>query len=164
MAAKKKIPFPTDLRKSQIYQLVKLHKPPIPTYAIDSKAAEKGFKVIRLPPYHCQYNPIEMVWAYLKPYVKERNKDFKLKDGNELFMEAVNQVTPELWSRYVQHMKKTIDADWTSEGLSDKSVQEFIINLCLGDFESDSDSENNSDQDDDIGCFPLPYESTGMDY
>ena len=32
------IPIPTDLRKSELYQLVKLHKPPMPTYEIGSKA------------------------------------------------------------------------------------------------------------------------------
>lgn len=47
--------FPPDLKKPELYNVVKMHKPPHPTYFIDSKAAELGFKVIRLPPYHCQY-------------------------------------------------------------------------------------------------------------
>lgn len=65
--------FPEDLRKPELYNLVKLHKPPHPSYIIDSKAADKGQKVIRLPPNHCQYNSIEMVSAYIKSYVNERN-------------------------------------------------------------------------------------------
>lgn len=150
----KKIPFSTDLLKPELYQLIKLHKPPIPKYAVDTKATDLGFKVIRLPPYHCHYNAIEMVWSYLKAYVKERNKTFKLKDVKDLFTEAVNQVTPELWLKYVQHVKKVMDVDWENEGLHDQSVQDFIINLCPGDEDgSGSDSEENSD--DDIGCYPL---------
>lgn len=145
----KNFPFPTDLRKSELYQLVKLHKPPIPTYEIDSKATELGFKVIRIPPYHCHYNPIEMVWSYLKSFVRERNKTFKLKDVKQLFFEAIDRVTPELWSKYVKHAKKAMDEDWASEGLNDRSVEEFIINLCPG----DSDFEEDSDED--IACFPL---------
>lgn len=152
----KNIQFPPDLRKPEIYQLIKLHKPPIPLYEIDVKAAEMGFTIIRLPPYHCQYNAIEMVWSYLKSYVKERNTTFKLKDVKELFLEAVDQVTPELWSKYVQHVKKLMDADWASEGLSDKSVRELIINLCPGDSESESDSDSEEESDDDTWCFPLP--------
>lgn len=32
-------------------------------YAIDQLAYERRHEVIRLPPYHCQYNPIELIWA-----------------------------------------------------------------------------------------------------
>lgn len=66
----KRVPFPDDQRKPELYQLVRLHKPPTPTYMIDKKASEMGFKVIRLPPCHCR---IEMVWASLKKFVKSRN-------------------------------------------------------------------------------------------
>lgn len=129
--------YPEDLRKPELYNLVKLHKPPHPTYVIDSKAAEMGHNVIRLPPYHCQYNPIEMVWAYIKSYVNERNHTFKLKDVEKLFNDAVTAVTPDLWDRYVNHTKKTIDEEWKSEGLDEESVREFVINLCPGDFDSE---------------------------
>lgn len=153
---KKNVPFPPGLRNPELYHLIKLHKPPIPTYVIDSKATELGFTVIRLPPYHCHYNPIEMVWSQLKSFVKERNKTFKIKDVKDLFFEAIDTVTPELWNKYVSHAKKSMDEDWTSEGLNDRSVQEFIINLCPGDTStSDSESDFDEDEDDDIGCFPL---------
>lgn len=136
----KNIPCAANLLKSEIYNVVKLHKPPTPKYAIDTKAAQLGLKVIRLPPYHCHYNPIEMVRSNLKAYVKERNKTFKLKDVKELLIDAVKQFTPELWSKYVQHVKKDIDLDWESEELRERNVQQFVINLCPGD-ESDSESE-----------------------
>lgn len=125
-----------------------MHKPPHPTYIIDSKAAELGHKVIRLPPYHCQYNAIEMVWAYIKSYVQERNHTFKIKDVEKLFSEAVTAVTPHLWSKYVNHAKKTIDEEWKSEGLDEQSVNEFVINFCPGDFDSDTASESSSTEDD----------------
>lgn len=148
------ISFSQDLRKPELYNVVKLHKPPIPTYVIDSKAASMGYKVIRLPPYHCHYNPIEMVWGHMKGYVKTRNSTFKLKDVEKLFYEAVAAVSPEQWSKYVNHAKTAMDEDWRSEGLNDTSVQEFIINLCPGDFNSDSESESDI-EDEDIGCYQL---------
>lgn len=151
------IVVPTDLRRPELYEVVKLHKPPHPTYVIDSKAEEMGFRVIRLPPYHCHYNPIEMIWAHMKDFVKKRNTTFKMKDLEVLFTEAVNNITPELWSKCVSHAKTLMDADWISEGLHDASVKEFIINLCPGDFDSDqseTDSSNTEDEND-IGCQPL---------
>ena len=59
-----------DMRKPELYNLVKLHKPQLTSYVIDKKASELGFRVILLPPYHCNYNAIEKVWAHLKNYVK----------------------------------------------------------------------------------------------
>ncbi|XP_054270710.1 uncharacterized protein LOC128991656 [Macrosteles quadrilineatus] len=147
----KQIPFSPDLRKWEIYEVIKLHKPPQPKYAIDARAAELGYSVIRLPPYHCHYNPIEMVWGYLKGYVKERNKTFKLGDIQKLFMESISTVTPEQWKKYVDHAKRSIDADWTSEGLNDSSIQDFIINLCPDDSDDgSSDIDDVSDEDLDI--------------
>ena len=46
-------------------------------YRIDAIASEAGHTVVRLPPYHCQYNPIELIWANLKTLVAHRNK-FKM--------------------------------------------------------------------------------------
>jgi transposase len=147
--------FPEDLRKPEVYNLVKLHKPPYPTYVVDSKAAELGHKVLRLPPYHCQYNPIEMVWAFVKSYVQERNHTFKLKDVEKLFTDAVSAVTPDLWSKYVSHTQKVIDEEWRCEGLDEQSVREFVINLCPGDLNSDTESESSSTEDD-MECSELP--------
>jgi transposase len=148
---KKNIPYPIDAKKPELYDLVRIHKPRLKTYEIDSKASSQGFKILRLPPYHCQYNAIEMVWSALKGYVKDRNTTFKLKDIEKLFMEAVSAVTPEKWASYVRHVKKIVDDDWKSEGLSDRSVQELIINLCPGDSDDSTEEDSDSDEED-IGC------------
>lgn len=113
-----------------------------------------GFSVIRLPPYHCQYNPIEIVWSYLKSYVKDKNKTFKFKDVHKYFLEAVNSVTSEMWKKYVNHAKKLMHKYWSSEGLHDRSVQEFIINLCPGDSDDSEDWDDDDSNEDDLGCSP----------
>lgn len=148
------VPFSEDLRKPELYELVRLHKPPLPTYVIDEGAAEMGFKVIRLPPYHCHYNPIEMVWSHLKGFVKERNTTFKLKDVENIFLDSISNFTADMWAKYVDHVKNVMDEDWRSEGLNDSSVQEFIINLTPGDFDDDDEWDDDSEEDD-FGCAPL---------
>lgn len=149
------IPFTPDMLKPELYNLIKLHKPQVTVYEIDKKAAQLGFKIIRLPPYHCHYNPIELVWAALKKYVASRNTTFKLSDVQDLFMEAVSRYTPEDWRKCVEHIKKQIDSDWKNEGLDDSSVQEMIINLAPGDSDDSDCSEWESDDDSDIGVSPL---------
>ena len=36
------------------------------TYEIDKIAKDFGHCVIRLPPYYCEFNPIELIWAQVK--------------------------------------------------------------------------------------------------
>lgn len=43
-------------------------------YEIDNIAACHGHKVLRLPPYHCMFNPIELIWAQIKSEVKKKKK------------------------------------------------------------------------------------------
>lgn len=52
--------------KSELIALVRRNKPSTPTYALDEMARDKGHQVVRLPPYHCQYNAIELIWAQIK--------------------------------------------------------------------------------------------------
>lgn len=52
--------------KTELIALIRRHKPPTPTYALDEIAKEKGHQVLRLPPYHCQYNAIELIWGQIK--------------------------------------------------------------------------------------------------
>nr|CAH7729963.1 unnamed protein product [Callosobruchus chinensis] len=39
---------------------------------------EMGFTVLRLPPYHCELNSIELVWAQVKNEVERKNTTLKL--------------------------------------------------------------------------------------
>lgn len=52
--------------KTELIALVRRHKPPTPTYVLDEMAKKRGHEVLRLPPYHCQYNAIELIWAQIK--------------------------------------------------------------------------------------------------
>lgn len=52
--------------KAELLQLVKENKPATMRYEIDELALEHGHTIIRTPPYHCQYNAIELIWAQVK--------------------------------------------------------------------------------------------------
>ncbi|XP_049956888.1 uncharacterized protein LOC126473692 [Schistocerca serialis cubense] len=63
------------------------------TYELDQLANEMAHQVVRLPPYHSQYNPIELVWAQVKREVAKRNTTFKLADVEKLTHETLDNVT-----------------------------------------------------------------------
>jgi hypothetical protein len=59
------------------------HVQPLKTrkiYELDRIANERDHQIIQLQPYHCQYNPIQLIWAQAKREVADRNKTFKLAD------------------------------------------------------------------------------------
>lgn len=55
------IPYGLDYKKAELFKLIALNKPQRPRYMIDELAKDAGHTVIRLPPYHCHFNPIELI-------------------------------------------------------------------------------------------------------
>ena len=53
---------------------------------LSTKFAKKyGHEILRLPPYHCELNAIELIWADEKNYVARENKGLTLNQAEELF-------------------------------------------------------------------------------
>ncbi|KAH8038503.1 hypothetical protein HPB51_001676 [Rhipicephalus microplus] len=59
----KKITYSKRLIKKQLLKLVESVNPRFLSYIIDNTAVKARFIVLRLPPYHCEFNPNELVWA-----------------------------------------------------------------------------------------------------
>jgi len=58
---KNKISFSSTLKKKDIWQIIKGQKSNFEHYVIDKIARNNGHEILRLPPYHCDLNPIELV-------------------------------------------------------------------------------------------------------
>ncbi|XP_046976516.1 uncharacterized protein LOC124542632 [Vanessa cardui] len=76
----KKITYEPKETKVQLLEKVKGVKTEYQSYVKDEMAKEVGVEVLRLPPYHCELNPIELVWADVKGYVARNNTTFKMVD------------------------------------------------------------------------------------
>ena len=66
------IEFPEHALKRELYALIKVSNF-TPKYAVDEMAKVAGHEVVRLPPYHCELNPIELAWSQVKQYIKENS-------------------------------------------------------------------------------------------
>jgi len=77
------------------------------SYVVDNMAKDAGHTVLRLPPYHCELNPIELAWAMVKSYVKKNNTTFKINDVRILLNTAIERVSSENWQNFIQHVKNS---------------------------------------------------------
>lgn len=111
-------------------------------YELDELAREMGHEVIRLPPYHFQYNPIKLIWAQVKNQVAAKNKTCKLVDFEKLTHEALDSVTEHDWEKCARHAEELQDQDYKKEIIRN-SVMEPIIMTLLPD---DSDWESSDDE------------------
>lgn len=141
--------FDKDMKKAELLEIVKEHKSRKIIYEIDTIAEENGHRVLRLPPYHCQFNAIELVWAQVKAYVAEKNKSFTLKGVELLLREALDSITPPKWNNVVTHTWRILEEAWQREGALEEQVDELIIRL--GDDSSSSSSSGDEDSDSDVG-------------
>ena len=72
-----KIPFPERALKRELYDLIRSSNFK-PKYAMDEMARAAGHEVVRLPPYHCELNVIELAWSQVKRHIKDNSRLFIL--------------------------------------------------------------------------------------
>uniref|UniRef100_A0A0P4W325 Tc1-like transposase DDE domain-containing protein n=1 Tax=Scylla olivacea TaxID=85551 RepID=A0A0P4W325_SCYOL len=125
------------LLKSQLLILTKKYNTG-KKYFIDTIAREAGHRVVRLPPYHCQYNPIELIWAQVKKYIGEKN-NYKLADLKLLVKQSLEQVTPCNWMNAVKHTDELQAKDAEMDQTVDRVIDPIIINP-----EDDTSDESDS--------------------
>lgn len=63
--------------------------------------------VLRLPPYNCIVNPIELIWSQLKHMLRTSNRSPTLS-GNVLHLigEKTQKIDRKLWQNCVKHVEK----------------------------------------------------------
>ena len=133
----KQIPFREDMVKKELLNIVQLNKPRFKQYVIDEMAKKRNICILRLPPYHCELNPIELVWAQVKGIVARNNTTFKLKDVEILFQKALKEVNAEKWSKCIEHVIGEEQRMWELDYITEKTMEPIVINVDTHDSSSD---------------------------
>ena len=103
--------------------------------AIDKVINAHGHESLRLPPYHCNLNPIELIWAKVKGQVAANNKSFKMAETQQLTIDAIRSIGKDYFQKCEQHTMKIEKNYWHKDGLNHIQPP-LIINLLDS---SDSD-------------------------
>ena len=67
------IAYDDTMLRVELDSLIKLHKDRSLQYRIDKLTADHGLAIVRLPPYHCEFNAIELIWGQVKGDVARHN-------------------------------------------------------------------------------------------
>ena len=141
---KHNIPFDKKLLRPELFALAKVNKPE-PQYIIDDIAKEKGHIILRLPPYHPDLNPIELVWAQLKKIVSSRNFTNKLNDVLEMTKAAFIEISVQNWENYCKHVINVEEEYTRKDIVIDQEMDNFVIELADDTCSSNSDDQDNDD-------------------
>lgn len=135
------IHFNANTSKLELYSIVKRNKKE-KVYKIDELVREHGHEVLRLPPYHCEFNAIELVWADVKSYYNKHVGGNGYGDAAvlNLWKEALNQCDKTKWINCVRHTNTLIQEWYKREQFLD-NVQPLVISVD----QDEDDTESNSD-------------------
>ncbi|XP_065204147.1 uncharacterized protein LOC135834240 [Planococcus citri] len=152
------IPFDENMLRHELYALIEQNKPKEKKYVIDEIMRKAGHIVLRLPPYMCELNIIEMVWCRIKTKVREMNItggdscQQKLFDAVE---NAILSVTPRHTKNFLDPVIELENDYWENDPKIEDKIDEVIVNLaqCSSDEDEDDDSCEESECDDELDNF-----------
>jgi hypothetical protein len=111
-------------------------------YVVDETAKERGHTVLRLPPYYCVLNPIELIWSSLKRGIRQSNVAPNLSATVvALITQEVKKIGSNLWRNCFRHVINV-------ENLR-PTMPELIINLAEDSDDDETLYFENSDSDED---------------
>ncbi|XP_026822882.1 uncharacterized protein LOC113560942 [Rhopalosiphum maidis] len=118
---------------TELLDMVKQIKPRYDKYVIDELAQTHNRTILRLPPYHCELNPIELAWSSVKNYVKMNNITYKLPDVKKLLLEGIERVDDTMWKNFIEHTKAEEEnfykIDFIVDEMLSTEVQPVRINI-----------------------------------
>lgn len=100
---------------------------------------------LRLPPYHPDLNPIEMIWSIVKGHVGKHNVTFKVNDVITLCEQKFADMSENDWRPLCDKVKRVESEYWEREVIVDEETDRFIISLDNNDSECESETESDGE-------------------
>lgn len=125
----KNIPCSPDMLKTELYELVRLNKPRYEEYYFDKILEDCGHNILRLPPYHPELNPIELVWAKIKGEVAADNvrRQQKIEEVKEITEKKFSELPAEYWKQCCEHSLKIEQNYYDIDRVADMQTERFLI-------------------------------------
>lgn len=80
--------------------------------------------ILRLPPYHCELNPIQLAWSVVDSHMKTKNcTSSELDDVRQLINDGVKLVTPEMMTNFVDRSITEENKLWDLDFIIDDMLE-----------------------------------------
>ena len=123
-------------------------------YVTDEMCKANGVEMVRLPPYHCEFNPIELVWARAKSAVRRKNLEYKLEAAMSLMRTETLKCDAAYWAKLEEHAQKEEGYALAGDALLFQAVtraaecsQSVVLRFSVSDDESSEDESDNYNSD-----------------
>lgn len=131
------IPYEDYHTKAELLCIVKRNTPD-PIYEADEILNQCGHEVLRLPPYHCDLNAIELVWSLAKRKVASKNIAVTTAALEEIIKDSFENVSAQDWKKMTDHVINVENKYKERDKITEENLESFIINVGDSDT-SDSD-------------------------
>jgi transposase len=118
-----KIKFNNNAKKCDLLKLVK-ENVYSKQFTVDDIIRKAGHIPLRLPPYHCELNPIELIWAQLKKIISKHNFNNNSIEFSKLISNAFKKIDSNYWRKCIGHVVK-IESNFF---INDKIIYNEILN------------------------------------
>lgn len=125
------VPFPPNSKKEDLVNiLVSQCKNIKCKYAIELICEKLGVSVLRLPPYHCYLNPIELAWSQLKRNIRKKNKTPQKPDSViSHVVSSCNLISSVNWKNYCRKIVRAENESKIETGLIiHDSLKRILVN------------------------------------
>ncbi|XP_053406296.1 uncharacterized protein LOC128559142 [Mercenaria mercenaria] len=139
------IQYDPALLRPQLLALAEINKPE-PAYVIDAIVRGYGHEVLRLPPYHPDLNPIELIWSQVKSIIASRNLTYRSADLVQIANSAFEEIGADRWRRACVHAQKTEISYRETDIVVDVAMDNLVIDLAE---DSDSDETESASEGED---------------
>jgi len=116
-----KIEYNQSAKKQELLKLVK-ENTFNNNYNVDDMVNNAGHIPLRLPPYHCILNPIELVWAQLKKIISKHNFNNNTIEFKNLISSAFQKINPTFWQNCIRHVVKIESEFWIHDKIVDNHI------------------------------------------
>ncbi|KAJ0170377.1 hypothetical protein K1T71_014305 [Dendrolimus kikuchii] len=122
------VDFTPDNTKVELLSLIKRTQSE-KIYTIDEMLKAAGHIVLRLPPYHPDLNPIELVWADVKNNLASNYINSSSDNKITIITRLFSELTPEKWQNCDDHVQKIENQYGNHDMRFDNVIDELIINV-----------------------------------
>jgi len=108
-------------------------------YELDEIASENGHEILRLPPYHCHFNPIEFHWKDVKHNIQKQNTLQKLDTIKRLAEKELQEFNKAISKKHWDHIINLRDKAWKDDGFYDTVAATSRIVITNSDTDDEDD-------------------------